>query len=140
MSRIMGKRDLVPAAEVTATDLLRLLVREEATRHYVRVATWDALNQIVRKPNETTAAEAIRLTHTFRTIVLNCNRPHATEALFFWWYTTEDNISHHVAPLRNAGARTEPMRRKNGHHNLPRPHDGRGIKALFCFSQRPYGP
>lgn len=47
------KRDLVPAAEVTAVDLLRLLVRKEATYLQARATTRNALNHIVRKSNET---------------------------------------------------------------------------------------
>lgn len=93
VDRITNDHDLVQAIEVTATDLLQLLVREEVTRTKVFTATRNALNEIVRESNETSGAEAIRLTGAFRTPVVDHNRPPATEALFFQWYISQDDLA-----------------------------------------------
>lgn len=47
--RITGERDRVPAAKVTATDLLRLLEMEEAIQPEARAGTRKTLYQIARK-------------------------------------------------------------------------------------------
>lgn len=58
VNRTSGERDEMPASEVTATGVLRLLLREEATRPQTRAAARTSLNLITRKPNETIAAAA----------------------------------------------------------------------------------
>lgn len=79
----MGERKFVPAAKVTATDLIRLLVWEEATKPEAHAATQNEFNEIVRRPNQTIAVVATRLTDEFRASLVSHNRPHATEELFF---------------------------------------------------------
>lgn len=84
--RVTGKYDSVPATEVTVTDLVQLLAMEEATHPRARGATRSAPNQIIRTPNESTAAVANQLTDTSYASVVDCNRPHTTEAMLFWRY------------------------------------------------------
>lgn len=81
--RISEERDDVTASHVTATDWLRLLVRAKATHHRARVASRDTLYQIARKPNGTIAAAASRLTDASRASIVDHNRPHASEVMFF---------------------------------------------------------
>lgn len=63
--RITGERDLVPVAEVTATDLPQLRVSEEVIHSQARAATRKALNKVVREPIETIVAAATRLIDAF---------------------------------------------------------------------------
>lgn len=67
MYRITGVHDLVPAAEVTATDLLGLLAGGNDTHPQACAAARNMFNQIVQKLNETTAAAASRLNDAFGT-------------------------------------------------------------------------
>lgn len=69
---IAGERDLVPAANVTVTGLLRLLVKEEAAHPQARTANRSALNHIIQKPQET-IAEGYEQSDVFRASVVNRN-------------------------------------------------------------------
>lgn len=91
--RITGKRDLVSAAEVTATDLLDLMTREEATHSQARAASRATLNQIARRPNKTISAAVSRLADAFLPSIVDRNRPHQTETIFSSRYVPEDNLA-----------------------------------------------
>lgn len=91
--RITGEGDLVPAAEVTVKDLLRLLVEEEATHAQAPAATRNALLDITRKPQNTIAVAATWPTNAFRASVVNCNRLHAAEMSYFWRCISEDDLA-----------------------------------------------
>lgn len=91
--RITGKLGLVPAAEVSVTDLLRLLVREGATDPQVR--GWlECTHQIIGKSNEIIAAAASQLTNAFRALVVDRKRPHAVETMSFWRYVPDDDLAN----------------------------------------------
>lgn len=53
--RITGEHDLLPASEVTATDILRLLEGKEVTQPQADESTRKSLTGITRKPKETMA-------------------------------------------------------------------------------------
>lgn len=73
----------IPAAEVTATDSLSLLVREEVTHPQARATTLNAPNRISRTPNESILMAASQLADAFRASVVDRDRPHATETISF---------------------------------------------------------
>lgn len=89
---ITGERDLVPAIEITTTDVLRLLMEEEPIHPQARAATRNALHDITRKLKETNAAAAMRLTNAFRASVVNRNRPHATKMLTYFGAISRKSI------------------------------------------------
>lgn len=80
---IMGERDLVLTAELTATDLLWLLLGE-VTHRQALAATQKTPKDITRKPEEKIAAAATRLTDAFCASAMSYNRLHSIEALYLW--------------------------------------------------------
>lgn len=73
--RITDERDLIPAAEVTSTDLLRLLVKEEVIHPQACVATRNAFDEIIRKADEMIATAVTRLTGAFCASLVNSLAP-----------------------------------------------------------------
>lgn len=96
---IKGERDLVPAIEAIATDLLRLLKREEATHPQARGTIRSILNQIARSLDETIVAVASSLTDTFGASVVDEIRPHSTETILFRRYVLEDDLANFMRRL-----------------------------------------
>lgn len=75
--------------EVTGTDWLRLLVREQAlTSGAVGLAEL-ALEGVTREPNEAWSAAAARVVKHFRVTRINPDRPCASESQYFWRFLSE---------------------------------------------------
>lgn len=75
---ITGQRDEVPR-QVTATELLRLLVAEEAMSPQARITTNDALHIIILGPKKNMTAAALQSVDAFRASAIIHYRPHTTE-------------------------------------------------------------
>lgn len=100
LCRIKVSRDLVPAVEVTATNLLRLQGKEEATHPYSRASTWKVITQL-----------PLKLNHSFCASEVDRNSPHATETMYFWLYIPEDDVANLAASKRDIDARGKRTRR-----------------------------
>ena len=74
---------------MTATDWLRLRVREEKLNSKAKHAAQKALDSISAKPDESWLSATARLVSAFRTTRIDPDRPHASEATFFWRYVSE---------------------------------------------------
>ena len=77
--------------EATATDWLRLLVREEALSapaRRVAVKTLDAM----LNPGEALSVAPNRLVRVYRAAAAKADQPHVSEATYFWRYASVDNI------------------------------------------------
>lgn len=83
--RVTGERDAIPVEAVPVTDRLRVFLQTVATLPKASAVTRKALNEIVRKPNETVAAVAGRLIDAFCAATGGRNRPHAGEMSSFFW-------------------------------------------------------
>ena len=82
--RISGGTDLVPHNEVTATDWLRLLVREQALMSDSAENAREALAAMTVGSHEAWASAAGRVLLAFRATLATASRPHQTETEFFW--------------------------------------------------------
>ena len=80
--RISGQCEPTQVRHVTATDWLRLLVREEGLNSEAKYAALEALDSITTKPDESWLSATARLV-TFRATRIDPGRPHVTEATFF---------------------------------------------------------
>ena len=77
-----------PHSDVTATDWLRLFVREQALTGGAVEFAQAALSAVTLKPAEAWTAAATRVLLAFRASLANSERPHVTEQLFFWRFIT----------------------------------------------------
>ena len=77
-----------PHSDVTATDWLRVFVREQAVTGRAVEFAQAALAAVKLKPAEAWTAAAARVLLTFRASLANSERPHVTENLFFWRFIT----------------------------------------------------
>ena len=68
---------------MTATDWLRLLVREEGLNSEAKHAAREALDSIAAKLDESWLSVTARLVSAFRTTRIDQDRQHAPEAIFF---------------------------------------------------------
>ncbi|CAN0255207.1 unnamed protein product, partial [Ascophyllum nodosum] len=90
--RISGQCEPTQVRHVTATDWLRLLVREEGLNSEAKYAALEALDSITTKPDESWLAATARLVSAFRATRIDPDRPHVTEATFFWRYVSEHDL------------------------------------------------
>jgi len=86
--RISGEVESIPRAQVTATDWLRLLVREHALSAGAVTFARSALDNLQRKDNEAWNAVAARVLLAFRATLANADRPYITESALFWRFVT----------------------------------------------------
>ena len=86
--RVSGHTDEAPAKEVTATDWLRLLVREAASSEEAQQAAVEALDHIECSPGEAPTAAATRLVRALRASSADPDHPHTSEATYFWRYAS----------------------------------------------------
>ena len=86
--RINGDVDKLPRSEVTATDWLRLYVREHALSAGSDDYAREALNALRRKENEAWTAVAARVVLNYRATLANADRPYITEAPLFWRFVS----------------------------------------------------
>lgn len=89
---ITGDVQVKSKAEVTCTDFLRLLVREQALTSGAKELADAALDAVSRQPNEAWAAAAARVVKGFRATFANADRPFVSEIRFFWRFVTEANM------------------------------------------------
>ena len=90
--RVSGEHDTVKPEEATATDWLRLLLREEALCAPARRAAVKAQDAMKLDPGEALSVAANRLVRVYRAAAAKADRPHASEATYFWRYASVDNI------------------------------------------------
>ena len=90
--RISGQCEPTQVRYVTATDWLRLLVHEELLHLKAKHAALEALDSITTKPDESWISATARLVSAFRTTRIDPDRPHVTEATFFWRYVSEHDL------------------------------------------------
>ena len=90
--RISGQCEPTQVRHVTATDWLRLLVREEGLNSEAKHAALEALDSITTKPDESWLSATARLVSAFRATRIDPDRPHVTEATFFWRYVSEHDL------------------------------------------------
>ena len=90
--RISGQCEPTQVRHVTATDWLRLLVREEGLNSEAKHASMGALDSITTKPDESWLSATARLVSAFRATRIDPDRPHVTEATFFWRYVSEHDL------------------------------------------------
>lgn len=81
-----------PRQEVTCTDSLCLLVREQALTSGAKVSAEAALDAVIRQPNEAWATATARVVKSFRAAFANADRVCVSETQFFWRVVTEANI------------------------------------------------
>lgn len=86
--RISGKVNLVPSAQVTMTDWLRLIVREQGLANGYEDFAANALRTVTRRPSESWASAAARVLVVFRATQVDPSHPHITEPTFFWRHIT----------------------------------------------------
>ncbi|CAN0447110.1 unnamed protein product, partial [Pylaiella littoralis] len=103
--------------QVTCTDYLRLLVREQALTSGSRELAETALDAIVRQPNEAWAAAAARVVKVFRATFANADRPCVSETQFFWRFVTEADMRHLFSRL------TDVL--------MPNPFERNGVSSLL---------
>ena len=103
--RVSGQIDFVNPKEVTATDWLRWLVRDEAFDNLKQRAAAEALNRIVRHPGEAVTVTAGRFVKAVRAASADPDHPHVTENRYFWRYASTrtmqnllERFSRMVAP------------------------------------------
>lgn len=84
--RLPGKRDQASPDQVTATDLLSLLVGEGAISSLAQTVAKNVLYRMVRGPKKTIVAAAARLVDAFRASAVSSHCPHAIGSLLFWQY------------------------------------------------------
>lgn len=89
---ITEERDDISTLEVSTIYWLRVFVRMEVTHPERRAATTKTLNEIPGKPNKTIVTAAGRLIDASRTVMVDCDRPHASQMMLFLRYIPEDNI------------------------------------------------
>ena len=90
--RISGRCEPTQVRHVTATDWLRLLVCEEGLNSEAKHAALEALDSITTKPDESWLSATARLVSAFRATRIDPDRPHVTEATFFWRYVSEHDL------------------------------------------------
>ena len=87
--RISGQCESTQVRRVTATDWLELLVHEEGINSEVKHTALEVLDSVTVKPDQSGLSATARLVSAFRTTRIDPDRPHATEATFFWRYVRE---------------------------------------------------
>ena len=90
--RISGQCQPTQVRHVTATDWLRLLVREEGLNSEAKHAALETLDSITTKPDESWLSATAHQVSAFRATRIDLNRPHVTEATFFWRYVSEHDL------------------------------------------------
>ena len=90
--RISGQCEPTQVRHVTATDWLRLLVREEGLNSEAKHAALEALDSITTKPDESWLSATARLISAFRATRIDPDRCHVTEATLFWRYVSEHDL------------------------------------------------
>lgn len=89
---ITGEVQVKRTDEVTCTDCLRLLVREQALTSGAKELAEAALEAVRRQPTEAWAAAAARVVKCFRATFANADRPCVSETQFFWRFVTEADL------------------------------------------------
>lgn len=82
---------------------------------------------------------ATRLTHVFRASVVSRNRPHATEALLFWGYISEDDIVYFLRRLSKTMTPEAIQRAGDSSNATFNAHRMNTAPNPFHCSHRPYG-
>ena len=80
--RISEQCEPTQVRHVTATNWLRLLVREEGLNSETKHAILEALDSITTKPDESWLSATARLASAFRATRIDPDRPHVIEATF----------------------------------------------------------
>ena len=93
--RISGQCESTQVRHITATDWLRLFVREEVLNSEVKHAALEALDSITTEPDDSWLSATACLVSAFRTTRIDSHHPYATyatEATFFWRYVSEHDL------------------------------------------------
>ncbi|CAB1097083.1 unnamed protein product [Ectocarpus sp. CCAP 1310/34] len=115
--RIAGQVVDTPRDSVTATDWLRLIVREHALTGGAVEYAYAALQSMVLGTPESMPTAAARVLAAFRATLVDPDRPHVTEQRFFWRYISAVQM---IALFEGV---TEVL--------LPNPVDGAGVNGLL---------
>lgn len=81
---IRGGKYTVPNANVTAMDILRLLVEEETRKGATTAAALSAFNKITVRAGESWLAATTRLLQYFRAAKVDADAPYLVEEEYFW--------------------------------------------------------
>ena len=92
VATLLGATAVLHPDRVTLTDWLRILVREQALIVDSTDMAREAFYAIQVRPGEEWRNVASRLVRHFRTVVVDPDRPHASEATYFWRYVTERQL------------------------------------------------
>ena len=92
VNHVTRKCEIIPASQATATDWLRMLVREKAITPAAKEASQLALDSITLKSGESWIASSTLLVRYKRTTLADSDRPHNTEQTFFWRYISESHL------------------------------------------------
>ena len=89
---LLGATAVLHPEHVTLTDWLRILVREQALVVDSTDMAREAFYAVQIRPGEKWKNVASRLVRNFRAVVADPDRPHASEATYFWRYVTERQL------------------------------------------------
>ena len=122
--RISGQGESTQVRHVTATDWLRLLIREEGLNSEVKHTALETLDSITAKLDESWLSATARLVSAFRTTRINPDRPHAAD---FWRYVSEHDLKKLVERLAQLLVPSELKR-----------FGVAAIMSLFCHGSQRY--
>ena len=89
---LLGATAVLHPEHVTLTDWLRKLVGEQALIVDSTEMAREAFYAVQVRPGEEWRKVASRLVHNFRAVVADPDRPHASEAIYFWRYVAERQL------------------------------------------------
>ena len=138
---LLGATAVLHPEHVTLTDWLRILVREQALVVDSTDMVREAFYGVQVGPGEEWRNVASRLVRNFRAVVAGPDRPHASEATYFWRYVTERHLYELVERVIDADL-TNPLDRLSLNSLL---HDAvarvkREVRSLPIAFHAPLGP